>query len=219
MGGSALLDDRCRRAGMDGSALLALGGRWRAGENSGVARQLGGGAEDEAEAEGEVGVDAGVLDLVRREARRVPGAHGDFPGLVDPGVAEEAVGHVLEGGVPHARDGAQLAPPLHVEAVVLPEHAAVVGGAGADEGDPGVGEEPAQRLRDGVGVGEVEEEAAVADAELERGGGRGRAVEREAGGGPLDAEADDEAARVVEAPVVPARGGDLAARVGGARGG
>ena len=78
-------------AGMDGSALLALGGRWRAGENSGVARQLGGGAEDEAEAEGEVGVDAGVLDLVRREARRVPGAHGDFPGLVDPGVAEEAV--------------------------------------------------------------------------------------------------------------------------------
>ena len=56
-----------------------------------MARRLGGGAEDEAEAEGEVGVDAGVLDLVRREARRVPGAHGDFPGLVDPGVAEEAV--------------------------------------------------------------------------------------------------------------------------------
>jgi hypothetical protein len=170
-------------------------------------------------AEGEVGVDAGVLDLVRREARRVPCAHGNFPGLVDPRVAEDAVGHVLEGGVPHTRDGTQLAGAPHVEAVVRPEHAAVVGGAGANEGDPGVGEEPAQRLRDGVGVGEVEEEAAVADAELERGGGRGRAVEREVGRGPLDAEADEEAALEVEAPVEPARGGDLAARVGGARGG
>jgi len=92
-----------------------------------------------------------------------------------------------------------------------------VRGARADEGDPGVGEEPAQRLRDGVGAGEVEHEAAVADAELERGGDRGLAAELGAGRGPLHAEADDEVAPVEEAPVEPARGGDPAPRVGGPR--
>jgi hypothetical protein len=38
--------------------------------------------EDDAEVEGELGIQGGVLDLVKREARRVPGAHGDIPGLV-----------------------------------------------------------------------------------------------------------------------------------------
>lgn len=196
----------------DGSALLVLGpgGRWW--------RRGGAGAEeDDAEAEGEVGVDGGVLDLVKREARQVPDAHGDLPGLADPGVPEEPVRHLLDGGVPHAGGGAELHPARHVEAVVVPQHAAVVRGARADEGDPGVGEEPAQRLRDGVGAGEVEHEAAVADAELERGGDRGLAAELGAGRGPLHAEADDEVAPVEEAPVEPARGGDPAPRVGGPR--
>jgi hypothetical protein len=38
--------------------------------------------EDDAEVEGELGVEGGLLDLVEREARRMPGAHGDVPGLV-----------------------------------------------------------------------------------------------------------------------------------------
>ena len=44
-------------------------------------------------------------------------------------------------------------------------------------------------------------------------------MEREAGRGPLDVEADDKATPVVEAPVEPAHGGDPVARVNGARSG
>ncbi|WVZ61492.1 hypothetical protein U9M48_011354, partial [Paspalum notatum var. saurae] len=178
-----LLDGRWCRA--DGRALL--GGSRRASEHGqGSSRDLGGGVQDDdAEAEGEVGVDGGVLDLVQREAGRVPCAHGHVPGLADPGVPEESARHVLDGGVPHACDGAQLGPAGDAEAVVRPEHAGVVGGSGAGEGDPGVGEEAAQRLGDGVGVDDVEDEAAVAHAELERAGQGERAVEREAGGGEV----------------------------------
>lgn len=204
-----------QRVVVDGRA--RSGRRRRRGAEDGLAR--GRGAEMDGEAEGEVGVDAGVLNLFDGKVGRVPGAHGDVRGLGDAGVAEEAIGHGLHGGVAHGSHGAQLAGGRDVEVVVGGEHAAVVGGAGADEGDAGVGEEAAEGGGDGVGVGEVEDEAAVADAELEGGRwrGRGAAVERASEGGPLDAEADEEAAGAEEAVVEPARGVDPAAGVGRVR--
>jgi hypothetical protein len=202
------------------------GGWRRAGRHGGALHGLvAAGAEEDAEAEGEVGVDAGVLHLLDGEPRRVPRAHGHVHRLGDPAVAEEALRHELDGGVPHPGERAEVAAVLDVEAVVVPQHPAVVGGAVPDEDDARVGEEAVERGGDGLGVdlGEVEDEAAVADAELQ-GGGRRRplAVAAATDGGPLDAEADDEAAGAEEGVVEPAGGVDPAARVarvGGGEGG
>jgi hypothetical protein len=184
-------------------------------------RPRGGVAEEDAEAEGDVGVDAGVLHLLDGEPRRVPRAHGDADGLGDPVVSEEALRHELDGGVPHPGERAQVAAALDVQAVVVPQHPAVVGGAVPDEDDARVSEEAVERGGYGVGVdlGEVEDEAAVADAELQGGRRRRVGAGAAADGGPLDAEADDEAGGAEERVVEPSGLADPAARVGRVGGG
>ena len=124
----------------------------------------------DGEAEGEVGVDAGVLHLLHAQPARVPPARPDPPRLRrHPVPPEVLLRHALHRRVPHAGQRPQLHRARHLQPVVFLQLAAVGPHAVADEHDALVGQEPPEHGGDGGdGARELEQQAPVPRAQLQR---------------------------------------------------
>ncbi|EEC72822.1 hypothetical protein OsI_06545 [Oryza sativa Indica Group] len=127
-----------------------------------------------ADLEGDVGVDAGVPDLLIGEAEGVPAAHG-HPLQLDEVGAHDDVHHGLQAGLyelraaqPLRREGAKVGGVPRGEAVVVAQPLGVLVHADADEAVRGAGEEAAEGARDVVGMEEREDEAPAVDPERQQ---------------------------------------------------